>query len=275
MGTRRALRILLTAMAFLVASGAIARAQKPEEVKLPTILPGSSWTALGNISPTERGNLIDSSYFEQGVTAYRSKSLSLVPYVSSVWTVDSKGYDWNNRQTAQFGAKLVKNLGGAGIVSLGAAYSREYRWKSGMSASAPIGYASYWFGWNTPSANRSSKKVRFPGSSWGIVGNISPVEKGNVLAALYIQQGVAIAKINRVSLVPFGESTLSTDSKGKDWNNRAICGGGLKFVVPASSKVVELGASYLREDRFKSGLVANGFSIFIKLWFGWNPKLLN
>lgn len=252
--------------------GLPANAEDPN-TKQPTILPGSAWSVLGNISPVERDNVISASYLEQGITVYRNKKLSLVPYVSVGLTADTKGYDWDNRLTSQAGVKLVRNFRN-GIVSSGIVYAQEYRWKTHKRAFAPIASASYWFGWQSPSANRSKKKsfTGFPGSSWGIVGNISPVEKNNVISNIYVQQGVAIAKAGSVSIVPFGESNTSLDTKGYDWNNRQIYGAGIKFVVPGPSRVAEFGASYLKEHRWRSNMRADGIVFFVKLWFGWNPN---
>ena len=63
-----------------------------------------------------------------------------------------------------------------GVVSVGSAYSYEDRFKSFNSSGLTL-YVQDWFGWQ-PVAEKSS---RFPGSSWMEVGNLSPVEKGNIL----------------------------------------------------------------------------------------------
>ena len=251
--------ILVIAVSF----GPIINAQTTDKHLL---FPGSAWSVLGNISPVEKGNIIDASYFEQGVRVYHRKSLSLVPYVSIGLTLDTEKYDWNNRVVGQAGIKLNKTFR-SGVISLGSAYAHEYRWQSGMTKGAPIGYANYWFGWQQPGT-----KIRFPGSSWGIVGNISPVEKGNVIAGSYLQQGIAILNSHAVSVVPFAEATGYKDSKHYDWNNRIIYGGGVKLLVRSRPGVTEIGTSYSREKRFNSGLTGKCITIFLKLWFGWNPK---
>lgn len=264
---------LLVGIGIILGLSFSANAENPD-IRQPVVLPGSAWSVLGNIAPVESGNIIDASYLEQGITVYRSKKFSLVPYVNLGLTHDTKGYDWNNRLTAQGGAKLIRNFRN-GIVASGVVYAQEYRWKTHQRASAPVASASYWFGWQSPSANRSKKKffTGFPGSSWGVVGNISPVEKGNVIGNVYVQQGVAVAKTGTVSIVPFGESTTSLDTKGYDWNNRRIYGGGIKFVIPASSRVAEVGASYQKEHRWQSDMRAGGLVFFVKIWFGWNPSI--
>jgi hypothetical protein len=258
------MRLKTSSIALLILTWCISASAQTFETKLPSTLPGSAWDVTGNISPAEHGNVISAGYAEQGVTLFRGKTYSLVPYVSLGATLDTKGYDWNNRLTATGAVKLVKNFS-HGIVSIGGGYANEYRFKSGMRKSAPVAQAVYWFGWQP--------NGRLPGSSWGVLGNISPVERNNLIATAYIQQGVRVAKIKHNSLVPFAETTLSKDTDENDWNNRHIYGAGLKVVVPGPSRVCELGASYQREHRFQSRISASGFSVFVKMWFGWNPKL--
>ncbi len=238
-----------------------------------TVFPGSAWNVTGNTSPTEKDNIISSSYIEQGVRVFHYKTFSLVPYVSLGVTLDTQGKDWNNRLLGQAGFKLVKDFK-SGMVSVSAAYGEEYRMKSGMRKSAPMFSATYWFGWDQPNAEPSAKHffTGFPGSSWGVLGTISPVEEHNVIANVYLQQGITLAKIRKVSLVSFGEGTYMSDTKGYDWNNRVLYGGGLKVVMPGTSRVGEIGAAYEHEHRFKSGLTANCFTVFVKLWIGWHPK---
>lgn len=221
--------------------------------------PGSTWGATGNSSPTEKDNIIKSLYLEQGFELFHEGTLLLVPYASLTGTIDTKGYEWDNRVIGVGGVKLVKNFPN-GMISFGTGYATEYR-KGGMRKSAPLVQATYWFGWN--------QCERFPGSSWGVAGYTSPVERNNFIATSYAQQGVRIAKIGCVSIVPFVEGTVSGDSEGYDWNNRAIYGGGIKAVIPGKKGVSELGTSYQRENRFKTGVSASTITLFAKFWFGW------
>lgn len=248
-----------------------ANAQTNTLEKMPLIWPGSAWNSSGNVSPAEKGNILSTTYVEQGYTLFRSRTISFVPYVSLSVSFDTEGYDWNNRVNGQAGVKLVKSFK-SGVVSLGAAYVEEYRFKSGSRNSGPVFYASEWFGWNQPTANLTSRKIRFPGSTWLSVGNISPVEKGNVILSAYLEQGMTIAKIRRTSVIPFGAYTLSRDTDGYDWNNRDLYAAGLKLAIPGSSKVTELGVAYQREHRIKSGLDADGIAVFLRFWIGWNPR---
>lgn len=233
-------------------------AETPEN-KSATTLPGSAWNATGNLSPMERGNTMSASYLEQGVTLYRTGSFSFVPYASLAASLDTKGYEWNNRAVGTLGMKFVKDFK-SGTVFLACGYADEHR-KGGTHKDAAVIQAVYWFGWQQGS--------QFQGSSWGTFGNTSPFERNNFIATSYVQQGVALYKLHSVSVIPFVECTLSRDSKGYDWNNRAIYGGGVKLLLPHQSHSYELGTAYQHEERFKSHASANAVTLFAKFWFGW------
>jgi len=72
------------------------------------------------------------------------------------------------------------------------------------------------------------------------------------------------------ALVPFVEATVFHDSQGFDWDNRATVGGGVKAIIPRDRIYTEVGASYLHETRFRSGLAASGLSVFTTFSFNWN-----
>jgi hypothetical protein len=234
-----------------------------------TGLPGQAWTSLGNLSPIEHNNGYSQSYMEQSAAMFatNSGSLTLTPYVSLGLVLDTKGYAWNNKVEPRFGIK-VNRLFRSGVVSVGSAYAYEDRFNSIVS-SGLILYAQDWFGWQ-PVTNKAS---RFPGSSWAAIGNISPVEHGNVIGQGYIAQGIVAKRFARATLVPYGEMTVSRDSKHFDWDNKVISGAGMKAIYPHSGLYTELGAAYLHENRFNSGRSAGGLTIFMNASLGWN--LLN
>lgn len=247
------------------------------EAKPYVSLPGNAWNSSGNLSPVEKGNILSYSHLEQGMTALKlSPKTTLVPYVSLDIVRDSLNYDWNNKVVSQVGVKLARTFN-HGIAQIGGAYAEEYRWESGLRTGQPIGYASYWFGWNQPTHNKPAKRFfhSFPGSTWGIVGNISPAENNNIIGAAYAQQGITAVKIGGLSFVPFGEYVFNKDTKEYEWNNRQMYGGGAKVIAPFRHGVLEIGSSYQRETRFESGLEASGFRVFGNFWFGWNPRIGN
>ncbi len=229
-------------------------------------LPGQAWMSLGNVSPMEHNNVYSQSYFEQGATVFATNSggITVTPYASVGLIFDTKGYNWNNSIQPTAGMKLNKFFRN-GIVSFGSAYAYQDRFES-LRSSALIFYAQDWFGWQ-PATEKAS---RFPGSSWAIVGNVSPVEHGNLIAQGFVSQGVVAKRFKAATLVPFGQTTLSRDTNGFDWDNKAIYGGGLKTVVPHGEMYTELGVAYLNEHRFDPDRSAGQVAIFMNFSFGWN-----
>jgi hypothetical protein len=231
-----------------------------------TGLPGQAWTSLGNLSPIEHNDGYSQSYMEQSaaVFATNSGSITLTPYVSLGLVLDTKDYAWNNKVEPRFGIKANK-LFRSGVVSIGSAYAYEDRFNSIVNSGLVL-YAQDWFGWQPV----TSKGNRFPGSSWAAIGNISPVEHGNIIGQAYVSQGVVAKRFTRTTLVPYGEMTFSRDSKHFDWNNKVVSGAGIKAVFPHGDLYTELGAAYLRENRFDSGRSAGGLTLFMNASFGWN-----
>src|SRR5438034_7841559 len=172
-------------------------------------LPGQAWTSIGNLSPIERNNSYVQSYAEQSAAIFASDSgsITLTPYVSLGLVLDTKGYNWNNKVEPRIGVKLNKFFR-SGVVSLGSAYAYEDRFNS-LTSSGLILYAQDWFGWQ-PVTNKVN---RFPGSSWAAIGNISPVEHGNIIGQFYVSQGIVAKRFTRTTLVPYSEVTFSRDSK--------------------------------------------------------------
>ena len=231
-----------------------------------TGLPGLAWSTLGNFSPIEHNNGYSESYVEQGaeIFASNSGSLNVTPYASLGLVFDTKGYPWNDKIEPRIGIK-VNRVFRLGVVSLGSAYAYEDRFQSG-TGSGLILYAQDWFGWQ-PVMHKAS---RFPGSSWAVVGNISPVEHGNILAWGQLSQGIVAKRFSKATLVPYGEVTVSRDSKHFDWNNKAVLGSGVKAVFPHGDFYSELGAAYMHEHRFYSGSSAGGFTLFMNISYSWN-----
>jgi len=232
-------------------------------------LPGQTWTSIGNLSPIERGNNYVQSYVEQDAALFatNSGSITLTPYVSLGMVLDTKGYDWNNKVEPRIGMKLNKVFRN-GVVSIGSAYSYEDRFNS-LQSSGLVLYAQDWFGWQPV----AEKAKRFPGSTWAIVGTLSPVEHGNIITQGFVSQGVVAKRFSKMALVPFGQLTLSRDTQGFDWENKALYGSGLKIVIPRDEVYTEIGTVYLHERRFQSGQSAGGLTVFANFSFSWN--LLN
>ena len=264
-------KFVLTLAAAVTLTGASAAQQGAAPALQGTILdgtglPGQAWTSLGNLSPIEHNNGYSESYMEQSaaVFATNSGSITLTPYVSLGLVLDTKGYAWNNKVEPRFGIKANK-LFRSGVVSIGTAYAYEDRFNSIVNSGLVL-YAQDWFGWQPV----TSKGNRFPGSSWAAIGNISPVEHGNVIGQAYVSQGIVAKRFARTTLVPYGEMTFSRDSKHFDWDNKVVSGAGIKAVFPHGDLYTELGVAYLRESRLDSGRSAGGLTLFVNASFGWN-----
>ncbi len=257
-------------LVFLLTSGSAAQQAAAPALQGSVVdgmgLPGQMWTTVGNLSPVEHGNSYVQSYVEQdaAVFATQSGSLSLTPYVSLGLVLDTKGYDWNNQVQPQVGLKL-NNFFRNGVISLGSAYSYQDRF-SGLQSSGLVVYAQDWFGWQSV----SDKANRFPGSTWASLGNISPVERGNWIAQAYASQGVVGKRFGRATFVPYVAVTFSKDSKGFDWDNKALYGSGVKLAYTHGQAYTEFGIGYLHENRFYSGQSAGTLSVFMNFWYGWN-----
>ena len=230
-------------------------------------LPGQGWTSVGNQSPDRTQQFLHSVLFR----AKRGGLFNLlgIDHADALrWglglVLDTKGYEWNNKIQPRLGVKINKYFR-KGVVSIGSAYSYEDRFKSFNSSGLTL-FVQDWFGWQ-PVADKSS---RFPGSSWIEVGNLSPVEHGNILGLGYISQGVVAKRFRKATLVPYVEATVFRDSQGYDWDNRATVGGGVKAVIPRDQIYTEVGVAYLHENRFQSGLAAGGLTVFTNFSFNWN-----
>jgi hypothetical protein len=180
---------------------------------------------------------------------------------------DTKGYSWNNKIQPSGGIKVNKFFR-YGIISVGAAYAYEDRFNDSKApkASGRTDFILDWFGWQPV----SSKTSRFPGSTWAIVGHYSPVERGNLIEQAYVTQGYVLHRFNRAAVVPYGEFTVGHDSQGFDWENRTISGGGVKVAAPMGNLYTDLGAGLVHENRFITGLSANGLKVFMDVSYTWH-----
>jgi hypothetical protein len=220
-------------------------------------------------SPLEPGNVLFQTYIEQTATVFATwhNSLTVVPYVSVNTVFDTAGYNWNNKIQPSTGARVSK-LFPHGVISAGTAYLYEDRFSAPKEfrASGRSDYVLGWFGWQPV----SEAKNRFPGSTWGIVGHISPVERGNLIEQQYVTQGYVLHRFSRAAIIPYSEATVGHDSQGLDWENKAVLGGGVKVAVPLGNMYTDLGAGVMHENRFRSGLSATGIRVFMNVSYTWH-----
>jgi hypothetical protein len=229
-------------------------------------LPGQMWSANGTYSPVEKNNVISQWDFQQTAVVYSGwhNSLTVTPYVEFEGLIDSEGFTYDNQIQPNAGIKVNK-LFRFGIISAGTAYSYEDRFSDSI-ASGRTDFISDWFGWQAI----ANPKNRFPGSSWASIGHTSPVEHGDLIEQGYATQGYVIHRFSRGAIIPYGEITLGHDSQGYDWENRYIGGGGLKVGVLVGQIYTELGAGWMHESRFNSGLSADGLKVFLNTSYSWH-----
>src|SRR5438067_11469285 len=94
---------LFTFVAFAILTAFLAAQQSAAPAMQGNIteavgLPGQAWTSIGNLSPIERKNSYVQSYVEQSAAIFAcdSVSITLIPYVSFVLVLYTKGYDCIN-----------------------------------------------------------------------------------------------------------------------------------------------------------------------------------
>ena len=115
-------------------------------------LPGSMWATSGLVTAAEPNNWITAVHVDQGVTAWRNRHLSLVPFAGTTLGMDTKQYAWNNRGSVDAGVKVSTRVRGAAI-DIGVAQRVTREWETGTTAAAPVAFVNLWVGW-MPRVNR-------------------------------------------------------------------------------------------------------------------------
>lgn len=112
----------------------------------------------------------------------------------------------------------------------------------------------------------------FPGSAWGVIGNVSPVEKGNVISSFHVEQGVTLFEKDSIAVMPYISISPTFDTKGYDWNNRLISNVGLKLGKRFEQGMFSTSFGYANETRFKSGSSDSAPFLRADTWFGWRGE---
>jgi hypothetical protein len=265
---------VITIFLLMLGTAGIVAAQEVPHAERNTIFDamsfsGQMWSSEGTFSPVEKNNALSQSYFEQTASIYSTwqNSLTVTPYAAVGIVFDTKGYSWNNKLQPSAGVKVNKFFR-HGIVSVGAAYMYEDRWSAPKEfrTGGKTNYILDWFGWQLVSNSRN----RFPGSTWAIIGQYSPVERGNLIEQGYVTQGFVLHRFNHAAIVPYADITLSHDSMKFDWENKSMFGGGVKIAVSKGELYTEFGAGIVQESHFISGLSATGLKIFVNTSYAWH-----
>ena len=109
--------------------------------------PGYAYASSGLIAGRDPHNWITTAAVQQGVVAFRSRIVSVVPYAAGAVGFDSKRRNWENRVSYDAGVKVVRPLIG-GVVEAGVAARRQHELLTGHAHYAPIAYVNLWIGWN-------------------------------------------------------------------------------------------------------------------------------
>jgi len=109
--------------------------------------PGYAYASSGLLSGRDPDNWLTSIGAQQGIVAFRSRIVTVVPYGAATVTADTKRRLWENRLTYDGGIKIVRALVG-GVVEAGFAQRRQHELITGRVETAPVAYINLWIGWN-------------------------------------------------------------------------------------------------------------------------------
>lgn len=111
-----------------------------------------------------------------------------------------------------------------------------------------------------------------PGSAWVVLGDITPIEKNNLIYSSHLEQGRIVFDRDTITIEPYVAAGLNLDSNGYLWNNNYDLQGGVKLNRMFSHGIVSVATAYGYENRYKrGGQSAGGAMGYVEDWFGWNP----
>ena len=249
---------------------------QPPKIEVPSpgpLLPGSAWDSILT-TPLERGNIINASHLEQAFVIWKDGRFQLQPYIALNSTVATKPYSWDNRVEGEIGMRLVMAVK-LGVIDFRVAEADEIR-KGGVNKSGLLEETTGWLGWKQP-MNPDAKGgflSSAPGSTWWVLGNVSPFERNNLVGLAHIEQGVTLARFGKISLIPEATLTAGFDTKGEFWNNRVTYGGDFKIVVPFKSASFDVRGGYECAMQYRGGpsISACGPVVKVNFWVPWRLK---
>lgn len=110
----------------------------------------------------------------------------------------------------------------------------------------------------------------FPGSAWAVLGNVTPIEKQNMIFSSHLEQGRIIFEKRTITIEPYFAAGLNLDSAGYVWNNECDLQSGVKVNKSFSHGVISVGTAYAYENRYKAGGGVSRQGIgYLEDWFGW------
>ena len=248
-----------------------ARNVAAQEIPSSIAFPGFFWISAGDVVPAERGNVVGQATFEQGITVWEHGSWFLIPHVNVSLMADSYGYEWNNRQPARMGVKIVRRVRG-GVVQASGGMMIEPNAASDEQRH-PTAAVDYWTGWAAEGgAQRGASFGGFPGYAWASSGLIAGRDPHNWITTAAAQQGLVVFRSRVVSVVPYAAGAVSFDSKERPWENRVSYDAGVKVVRPLVGGMVEAGVAARRQHELLTDHVHSAPVAYVNLWIGWNPR---
>lgn len=136
---------ILLALALIAPSAAMAE---------PIAYPGSAWANVTGpgLSGEEQGNWVVSGKIQQGADWIDVNGWKLGTAVSVMGSMDTKGFEWNNKVVPALSASVRKNTS-AGQFELGVQLVHEKRFgklyviPGSREATGVQMFANYWVGW--------------------------------------------------------------------------------------------------------------------------------
>ncbi len=256
----------------LLAAPAIAVAQETPATPASIAFPGSVNMTLGNVTPTEPGNIVSLTMLEQGVTVWRHRST----FVSGIAKVsighDTDHYAWNNRRPVTLGFRVSQVMSNSVLqLNVGESIVND---AATATVIKPVAYASYWAGWrHSLSGGRFSPRA-LPGTFWITSGVVTGLEPDNWVTSASFEQGAMVYERGRTAIIPFTRLTASGDTRGFTWNNRTSVDAGLKLRRTIMGGVVDAGVAARRQSERITGTSRTAGVAFVELWYGWNPRAI-
>jgi hypothetical protein len=110
--------------------------------------------------------------------------------------------------------------------------------------------------------------LAFPGSFWISAGNAGPAEPGNTIGQASLEQGLTVWHEGSWFLTPFINASLTTDSRGYEWNDKHPFTVAAKLQRRTSNGVIYAGAGIMFEHDPVSGRDRHP-TAFAGYWSGW------
>lgn len=265
------MRQLMLPLVLLIAP-AVAVAQETPSTPSSVAFPGSVNMTVGNVTPTERGNVVSLTMLEQGVTVWRHKNTFVSGLAQLSVGRDSDHYAWNNRRPVTLGVRFSQVLSNSVLqLNVGESIVSDTTTSRVMK---PVAYASYWAGWRHSLSGGTFRPRALPGTFWITSGVVSGLEPDNWVTSASFDQGAMVYEHGRTALIPYTRFTANADTRGSTWNNRTSVDAGLKVRRTVMGGVVDAGVAARRQYERLSGTSRTAGVAFVELWYGWNPRAI-